>query len=619
MGCRVRIFAKFDREKHDWVLLKVELNHSHPCSTKKAVHYHENRELTMHAKCIIEVNDEADIRPNKTFLALANEVGGPSNLGFSEKDVRNYISSRLQSTNGNAYVKEMLNYFMRMKELNPNYFYAVNINEDNKFTSAVWVDARCRASYEYYGEVVSFDTTYSMNRHGFLFAAFIGVNHHGKSTLLGCALLGSEEIPSFEWVFTQWLECMGTAPKGIITDQCKSMFGAIKKVLPNTRYRWCIWHITEKIHNKLEGYSRFKELNAELNHIIWNSKSVDDFEDHWAEFIDEFNLHHNRWLSGLCLFRKIMCRKCLDVVVFLYSVLEKRSYAWFCFWWASMRSMQRSEGMHSFFGGYLNCKTSLVQFVHEFDNVLGTKEQKELEDNAADSRGLIPCSTRSAIERQFQKEYTNEMFRGVQMEFGKKADCTIRAVDEQGDLAWVKVEEEILVYETTRKSIKRKHTYIKSSHDVRHLDESHNIFRGLCAHFYNVAQELVDCDDETDMLHNILEDARAKLVDYCGRMRNNTVLTAHNSIATDPSTIFGTEDIQAPSKVTTKGRPKGKRLGYELDKSIKKSMQRKRKSLCNVYNRVESTANQDSEASTQQIASQGLGGFMLLLNSFDNT
>ncbi|RYQ84808.1 hypothetical protein Ahy_B10g104286 [Arachis hypogaea] len=61
VGCRARIYAKFDREKQDWVLLKVELNHLHPCSTKKAVHYHENRELTMHAKCIIEVNDEASI------------------------------------------------------------------------------------------------------------------------------------------------------------------------------------------------------------------------------------------------------------------------------------------------------------------------------------------------------------------------------------------------------------------------------------------------------------------------------------------------------------------------------------------------------------------------------
>ncbi|QHO23724.1 Transposon protein [Arachis hypogaea] len=64
-----------------------------------------------------------------------------------------------------------------------------------------------------------------------------------------------------------------------------------------------------------------------------------------------------------------------------------------------MRSTQKSESMHSFFGGYLHCKTSLVQFVHEYDNVLENKEQKELENDAADSKGLIPCATSSAIER----------------------------------------------------------------------------------------------------------------------------------------------------------------------------------------------------------------------------
>ncbi|RYR66049.1 hypothetical protein Ahy_A03g011990 [Arachis hypogaea] len=199
------------------------------------------------------------------------------------------------------------------------------------------------------------------------------------------------------------------------------------------------------------------------------------------------------------------------------------------------------------------------------------------------------------------------MFRDVQTEFVKKADCTIRAMYEHGDLAWVKVEEEIVVYETTwyvtydvhfdhsthavrcecnlfksvgilcyhclvalssykvnevpscyvlprwRKNIKRKHTYIKSSHDVRRLDESHNIFRGLCAHFYNVAQEFVDCDDEADMLHAALDDARAKLVDYRARMRNKTVANAHNNIATDTFNRVRHRGHSGPIKGNHKG------------------------------------------------------------------
>ncbi|XP_025703773.1 protein FAR1-RELATED SEQUENCE 5-like [Arachis hypogaea] len=198
VGCEVRMYVMLDRQNDNWMVSKLELKHTHPCSAKQAVYYTEYRELTMHAKCVIQNNDEAVIRPNKTYLALANEVGGSSNLGYSEKDVRNYITSNLRCADGNTDVKEMISYFMRMNDINPNLFYAVDVDEANKFKSALWVDTGCRASYEYYGDVVSFDITYSKNKHGLPFASFVGVNHHSKSTLLRCTLLGNEEIRSFE-------------------------------------------------------------------------------------------------------------------------------------------------------------------------------------------------------------------------------------------------------------------------------------------------------------------------------------------------------------------------------------------------------------------------------------
>ncbi|XP_057733896.1 protein FAR1-RELATED SEQUENCE 5-like [Arachis stenosperma] len=212
MRCRATMYVMLDKEKESWVVSRLELRHSHSYSAKKVVHYHEYRELTMHAKCVITDNVEVGIRPNKMYLALVNKVGGFSNLGFSEKDVRNYITSNLRCSDDNEDFQGMMNYFVRMKEINPNFFYAIDVDNANKFRSALWVDARCRTSYEYYGDVVSFDTTYRRNMsvylllsytYGLSFAFFVGVNHHGKSTFFGCALLGSEEIPSFEWVFTQ--------------------------------------------------------------------------------------------------------------------------------------------------------------------------------------------------------------------------------------------------------------------------------------------------------------------------------------------------------------------------------------------------------------------------------
>ncbi|RYQ98875.1 protein FAR1-RELATED SEQUENCE 5-like [Arachis ipaensis] len=447
-GCKARIYVKFDKNMQDCVLFKVELRHSHPCSARKAVHNHEYRQLTMHAKCVIEDNDEAGIRPNKTFLTLANEAGGPSNMGFSEKDLRKYITARLQTSNVNADVREMMSYFIRMKDINPNFFYAVKLDEECKFRSAVWVDARCRTSYEYYGDVVSVDSTYSTNRHGLPFVSFVRVNHNGKSTLLGYALLGNEEIPSYEWVFSKWVKCMGTAPQYLFDDRC-----------------------------------------------MWVP----------IYFKGEF--------------------------------------------WAAMRSTQRNESMHAFYGGFLHSKTSLVQFVHEYHNVLGIKEQRELEDDAADSRGVIPCAMSSPMERQFQQEYTTIMFRDVQTEFVKKADCRVSVVAEQGPLVCTKVEEEKLVNDTIlyvpydvhfdrssqekvpicyvlprwSKKIKRKHTYVKSSHDVSRSDESHVAFRGLCTHFYNVAQETVGDDNEIALLHAAMEETRAKLAVHRAKKMSESV------------------------------------------------------------------------------------------------
>ncbi|XP_057730054.1 protein FAR1-RELATED SEQUENCE 5-like [Arachis stenosperma] len=658
-GCKARIYVKFDKAVQDWVLYKVDMTHSHSCSPRKAVHYHEYRQLTMHAKCVIEDNYEAGIRPNKTFLALSNEAGGPSNLGFSEKDVRNYITARLRNSNVNADVREMMSYFMRMKDINPNFFYAVKLDEECKFKSAVWVDARCRASYEYYGDVVSVDSTYRTNRYIVVklawipFVSFVGVNHHGKSTLLGCALLGNKEIGSYEWVFSQWVKCMGTAPKSIITDQRRSLYRAIKYTLPDTRHRWCIWHIMNKLPSKLGGYRRYEALYGDLNEIVWNSRMEESFEDDWTDFIDEYNLHNNTWLSDLYDDRRMW--------VPIYFKGE---------FWASIRSTQRSESMHAFYGGYLSSKTSLVQFVHEYDNVLGVKEQRELEDDAADLRGVIPCATTSPMEKQFQLEYTTSMFRDVQIEFVKKANCRVSAIDEQGPLVCVKVEEEKLVNDTIlcvpydvhfdcstqelrcecnlfessgvlccrclevfhsykvykvpscyvlprwSKKIKRRHTYVKSSHNVSRSDESHVAFMGLCAHFYNVAQEFVGDDEETALLHVALEETRAKLAAHRAKKRSESVAETQTNIGSQSSNDVSVDDIQGPSKVTTKGRPKSKRLSSALEKSIKNSRRRKQKNLPPV---VRPHTLQD----TNHCAVSGLngpeqaGGFLSLLSSFN--
>ncbi|XP_072071960.1 protein FAR-RED IMPAIRED RESPONSE 1-like [Arachis hypogaea] len=186
-----------------------------------------------------------------------------------------------------------------MKEKNQNFFFELNLEGNHCIKHAFWADARSRAAFEYFGDVVSFDATYNTNRYNLVLGSFVGMNHDGQSTLLGCALMKNEDIQSFKWLFECCLRCMGgKAPKGILTDQCASIQSAIELCMPTIIHRWCIWYIMKKIPHKLNGYKRHDEIEQEMSHVVWNSYIKDTFDRNWNDFLTKYGLGGNKWLSS---------------------------------------------------------------------------------------------------------------------------------------------------------------------------------------------------------------------------------------------------------------------------------------------------------------------------------
>ncbi|RYQ82104.1 hypothetical protein Ahy_B10g100692 [Arachis hypogaea] len=88
--------------------------------------------------------------------------------------------------------------------------------------------------------------------------------------------------------------------------------------------------------------------------------------------------------------------------------------------WAGMRSTQKSESMHVFFNNFIMQNSSLIQFVKQYNNCLGSREQRERELDAANFHTVMPCATKSSIEAQFQQVYNHQKFREVQPHFKGK-------------------------------------------------------------------------------------------------------------------------------------------------------------------------------------------------------
>ncbi|KAL4390810.1 hypothetical protein AHAS_Ahas03G0182300 [Arachis hypogaea] len=57
----------------------------------------QHRKLSMFVRSTIENNEEAEIKPSKTYQLFVAAVGGHRELNFIEKDVKNYITREIRN------------------------------------------------------------------------------------------------------------------------------------------------------------------------------------------------------------------------------------------------------------------------------------------------------------------------------------------------------------------------------------------------------------------------------------------------------------------------------------------------------------------------------------------
>ncbi|KAG6480028.1 hypothetical protein ZIOFF_063505 [Zingiber officinale] len=166
---------------------------------------------------------------------------------------------------------------------------------------------------------------------------------------------------------------LGRAPKAIIIDQCRAMAIAIEEIFPNSHHRLRLWHIMKKLPAKLGGHAQYKMIKKQLKNIVYNSLTVDECDERWMTMIEHFNLENNDWLKSLYEQRN----KWIPVYV-------KDKF------WAGMSTSQRSESMNAFFDEYVHSKTSLKQFVEQYDNALKKKIEKEKHLDFGSFNSMIP-------------------------------------------------------------------------------------------------------------------------------------------------------------------------------------------------------------------------------------
>ncbi|XP_021834920.2 protein FAR-RED IMPAIRED RESPONSE 1-like [Spinacia oleracea] len=265
------------------------------------------------------------------------------------------------------------------------------------------------------------------------FANFVGVNHHGQSILLGCALVSRENSDTFEWIFSHWLECMGgKAPIGILTDQDAAIRKALRSTMSQTVHRWCLWHITQKFCRKLGKNEEYQELKEDLEHAIYDSLDAEEFEMNWATVMERYNLSEEEsdWLEGMYAER----------VMWIPAYLKH-------LFWAGMKTTQQVESINSFFDCYVDKHTALYEFAESYCEARDGRANAESKADESTARNIRQILTGFPIEEVFQKCYTDAKFNEVQRECSKMlyVNCVRRKMLDEAleeyeleDRVWVK-------------------------------------------------------------------------------------------------------------------------------------------------------------------------------------
>jgi hypothetical protein len=132
----------------------------------------------------IVLGDESGLKPKDFHEYVSKQVGGKEMIGYSSQDHKNYLQTKRMQSLKYGEVGALLMHFKQQSE-NPSFFYEFQMDVEEQITNIFWADAQMINDYGYFGDVVTFDTTYKTNKDYRPLGVFVGLNNHRQTVFLG--------------------------------------------------------------------------------------------------------------------------------------------------------------------------------------------------------------------------------------------------------------------------------------------------------------------------------------------------------------------------------------------------------------------------------------------------
>lgn len=427
-NCKARI--RFTITDGVWEVTHFSPEHNHELvGPEQRKYLRSGRRISQANNVGIGASTDNDCKGQmKTNSCLTEEVGFPGLNGH------NLLHTERKHIIRAGDAQNAIDHFKRKQAEDAMFFYSVQVDDNNRLINFFWRDGRSRIDYDCFGDVILFDNGSRTDKYSSVFVLFVGVNHHGKYVLFGCAILSDETLGSLTWLFETFLESMGNQqPKTIFTNQCQRTAVVIEKVFPRTCHHLDLWHIQECTIQQLSDIYADPEFKTKFNKCLYGCHKETEFQSTWNELIGEFSLADNEWFKQLYDIRGKWC-----------PTFSADTFS------ANMRSIRRSDSKKSIFDHTSCTTTNLAQFVDQYEEITKKMRLEELEDDVRCNQGVPTRASRnSAMLKQAADVYTTEIFKLFQEEMVESLSIVMSEHSSNGMLH---------IYELTDEDYKGGHT-----------------------------------------------------------------------------------------------------------------------------------------------------------------
>ncbi|CAH9095465.1 unnamed protein product [Cuscuta epithymum] len=414
-NCKAKFRVRLDRKKSKWIVSSFVEEHNHFLTPSTYVHlFPAYRALNDADKAQIDMLHMQGVRTCHIMGYMLAQKGGYSGLGFSKKDLYNYLDrqKRFKIQDGDA--RAALSYIQGKADNDPIMFCKYSTTNDGKLKHLFWADGQSIVDFQCFGDVLAFDTTYKKNKYNYPLVIFSGCNHHSQTIIFGCALVSDETFETYKWVLETFLEAMHKKhPISVVTDGDVAMREAIKLVFPDSTHRLCAWHLNK---NACENVKNSPFLD-DFKKAMYSNFTPEEFEDFWQQIIVEHGVEGNTWVL------KTYDNKLLWATAYLRDTFFGR-----------IRTTSQCEAINSLIRSYVRKKNTLYEFIHNFEQLLREYRNNELiADFKSNFSEPVMTSSLKHLERQAANIYTLEMFTEVRKEI--ELGCALNVVGriENGD------------------------------------------------------------------------------------------------------------------------------------------------------------------------------------------